>query len=158
MATGPSRFAMIEGFAPQNEVEAALAVQMACIHRVHAAGAKLLYNCAPMGVMRTRQRENRLGAVASAMVALAAILAACSRDLSVNNLTLTSKPNGLPKNSDWCWGQRFVGTAGPISAASHDVFRPDIGKSWQGCLLVSAILAAPWPNAASDSISEFPFR
>jgi hypothetical protein len=45
---------------------------------IHATGAKLLYNCAPMGVMRTRQRENRLGAVASAMVALAAILAACS--------------------------------------------------------------------------------
>jgi len=42
--------------------------------------------------MRTRQRENRLGAVASAMVALAAILAACSRDLSVNNLTLTPTP------------------------------------------------------------------
>jgi hypothetical protein len=42
--------------------------------------------------MRTRQRENRLGAVASAMVALAAILAACSRDLSVNNLMLTPTP------------------------------------------------------------------
>ena len=42
--------------------------------------------------MRTRQRENRLGAVASAMVALAVILAACSRDLSVNNLTLTPTP------------------------------------------------------------------
>ena len=42
--------------------------------------------------MRTRQRENWLGAVASAMVALAAILAACSRDLSVNNLTLTPTP------------------------------------------------------------------
>jgi hypothetical protein len=80
--------------------------------RVYAAGAKLLYNCAPMGVMRTRQRENRLGAVASAMVALAAILAACSRDLSVNNLTLTPKPNGLPKNSDWsqAWGRSSSGT------------------------------------------------
>ena len=42
--------------------------------------------------MRTRQRGNRLGAVASAMVALAAILAACSRDLSVNNLPLTPPP------------------------------------------------------------------
>src|ERR1700730_15571414 len=42
--------------------------------------------------MRTRQRENRLCAIASAMVALAAILAACSRDLSVNNFTLTPKP------------------------------------------------------------------
>ena len=62
--------------------------------------------------MRTRQRENRLGAVASAMVALAAILAACSRDLSVNNLTLTPKPNGLPKNSDWsqAWGRSSSGT------------------------------------------------
>jgi len=28
------------------------------------------------------------------------------------------------------WGRRFVGTAGPISAASRDVFQPDIGKSW----------------------------
>ena len=78
----------------------------------HAAGAKLLYNCAPRGVMRTRQRENRLGAVASAMVALAVILAACSRDLSVNNLTLTPKPDGLPKKSDWsqAWGRSSSGT------------------------------------------------
>ncbi|HJY92517.1 MAG TPA: hypothetical protein VJ255_19685, partial [Candidatus Acidoferrum sp.] len=62
--------------------------------------------------MRTRQRENRLGAVASAMVALAAILAACSRDLSVNNLTLTPKPDGLPKKSDWsqAWGRSSSGT------------------------------------------------
>src|ERR1700720_3421805 len=37
-------------------------------------------------------RENRLGAVASAMVALAATLAACSRNLSVNNLTPTPTP------------------------------------------------------------------
>jgi len=42
--------------------------------------------------MRTRQRENRLDAVLSAIVALAAILAACSRELSVNNLTLTPTP------------------------------------------------------------------
>jgi hypothetical protein len=28
------------------------------------------------------------------------------------------------------WGRRFVGTAGPISAASRDVFQPDIGRSW----------------------------
>ena len=62
--------------------------------------------------MRTRQRENRLGAVASAMVALAVILAACSRDLSVNNLTLTPKPDGLPKKSDWsqAWGRSSSGT------------------------------------------------
>jgi hypothetical protein len=41
--------------------------------------------------MRTRQRENRLDAVPSAIVALAVILAACSRELS-DNLTLTPTP------------------------------------------------------------------
>jgi hypothetical protein len=46
------------------------------------------------------------------MVALAVILAACSRDLSVNNLTLTPKPDGLPKKSDWsqAWGRSSSGT------------------------------------------------
>jgi hypothetical protein len=28
------------------------------------------------------------------------------------------------------WGRRFVGAAGPISAASRDVFQPDIDRSW----------------------------
>ena len=66
-----------------------------------------------MGVMRlARQRENRMAASAVVMVALAAILGACSADLSLNNLTLTPKPDGLPKNSDWAqaWGRSSSGT------------------------------------------------
>ena len=61
-------------------------------------GPRHLQADAPRGVMRTRQRENRLGAVASAMGALAAILAARSRDLSVNNLTLTPTPALHPQH------------------------------------------------------------
>ena len=66
-----------------------------------------------MGVMRlARQRENRMAASAVVMVVLAAILGACSADLSLNNLTLTPKPDGLPKNSDWAqaWGRSSSGT------------------------------------------------
>lgn len=67
-----------------------------------------------MGVMPLEsQRQNRVGASAAAMVVLAAIVGACSADLSLNNLTLTPKPDGLPKNSDSSaqpWGRSSSGT------------------------------------------------
>ncbi|HEY7245489.1 MAG TPA: hypothetical protein VH678_16590 [Xanthobacteraceae bacterium] len=46
------------------------------------------------------------------MVGLAAILGACSADLSLNNLALTPKPDGSPKNSGWAqpWGKSSSGT------------------------------------------------
>ena len=54
------------------------------------------------------------------------------------------------------WGQRFVETAGPISAASRDVFQPDIGKSWAR---MSPSFCRPTGTLVErDSISEFPFR
>src|ERR1700721_1533999 len=67
-----------------------------------------------MGGMRLgRKRQNRVGASAAAMVALAALIGACSPHLSLNNLTLTPKPDGLPKNSDPSvqpWGRSSSGT------------------------------------------------
>jgi hypothetical protein len=54
------------------------------------------------------------------------------------------------------WRQRFVGTAGPISAASRDVFQPDIEMSWAR---MSPSFCRPTGTlAARGSISEFLFR
>ena len=62
---------------------------------------------------RQRDTRTRRGAAVAAMVALAATLGACSADLSLNNLTLTPKPDALPKNSNpstQAWGRSSSGT------------------------------------------------
>jgi hypothetical protein len=52
--------------------------------------------------------------------------------------------------------QRFVGTAGPISAASRGVFQPDIEMSWAR---MSPSFCRPTGTlAARGSISEFLFK
>ena len=67
-----------------------------------------------------RQRENRLGAVASAMVALAAILAACSRDLRISFHREGSVPcpHSRPANRPWR-GRR---------KPSHGVSHPEMSE------------------------------
>jgi hypothetical protein len=67
-----------------------------------------------MGTMPlARQQANRNGGSVAAMAALAWLLGACSADLSLNNLTLSPKPEGSPKSSDWstqAWGRSSSGT------------------------------------------------
>jgi hypothetical protein len=64
-----------------------------------------------MGMMRlARRKQNRVAASAAGIIALSVVLGACSADLSLNNLTLTPKPDG--KGPDWAqaWGRSSSGT------------------------------------------------
>jgi hypothetical protein len=77
------------------------------------------------GVTRlARERANRISLCAAALIALAAMLGACSADLSLNNVTLAPKPEPLPRKPDGSaqtWGRASFERS--VSAA--DLVGPD---------------------------------
>jgi hypothetical protein len=77
------------------------------------------------GVTRlARERANRIGLCAAALIVLASMLGACSADLSLNNVTLAPKPEPLPRKPDGSaqtWGRASF----ERSVTAADVVGPD---------------------------------
>lgn len=115
------------------------------------------------GVTRlARERADRIGLCAAALIALASMLGACSADLSLNNVTLAPKPEPLPRKPDGSaqtWGrasfERSVTTAdlvGPDGQCS--VAGPEQAAAESGAAAGQAQTAPPALGGISLRMTE----
>jgi hypothetical protein len=115
------------------------------------------------GVTRlARRRVNRIGLGTAALIALAAMLGACSADLSLNNLTLAPKPEPLPRRADGsaqAWARTnferpvtaadLVGSEGQCGVAG-----PEQAPAESGAAADQAQAAAPMLGGISLQMTE----